>query len=68
MNENIREPARLSPRSGWLTRLVTDLLFLVKSERKWWLLPFFVILLLMTGLLVFVVMTGPLAPFIYPIL
>lgn len=61
MSEQIR-------RVGWFRRLIGDVFFVSKGENKWWLLPFFFILLMLAGLLIFVTLTGPLAPFIYPLL
>ena len=55
-------------RVGWFRRLVSDVLFLVRRDRKWWLLPLILILLFVAGLLAFVTLAGPVAPFIYPLL
>ncbi len=56
------------PRRGWLGRLFGDILFVVKRDKKWWLLPLIVLVLILALLLVFSAVVGPLAPFIYPLL
>ena len=55
-------------RKGWVTRFAGDLFYLANAERKWWLMPLFLLLLILSLLMVFAALTGPLAPFIYPIL
>jgi hypothetical protein len=64
------EPPRttISPRQGWISRLLRDVLFVVQRERKWWLLPLILLVLLLAALLIFAAAAGPLAPFIYPLL
>lgn len=51
-----------------MLKLVLDVFDVVKREKKVWLLPLLLLLLLVAGLFVFVAMTGPLAPFLYPLL
>jgi hypothetical protein len=69
MGEDVhKRPLMMPPRVGWFRKLLTDVFFSIKSEKKWWLLPFIFVLLALAGLLVFVTLTGPLAPFIYPLL
>ncbi len=64
-----KKPAqRLPPRAGWFRRLLGDLFFVAKRDRKWWVLPLIFLLLILGGLLAFAVALGPLAPFIYPLL
>ena len=48
--------------------LIGDLWQLIKRDRKFWLIPLIVILLLVIGLLVLAGSAGPLAPFLYPLL
>ena len=55
-------------RIGWFRRLCADVLFVAKRDKKWWLLPLIVLLLILAGLLVFATLAGPLAPFVYPLL
>lgn len=55
-------------RRGWSRRLLADVLYVVTREKKWWLLPLIALLLMLTGLLIFAAASGPLAPFIYPLL
>lgn len=62
-----KQPVRPA-RRGWLGRLFADMLFVVKRDRKWWLLPLIMLLLILAALLVFSATVGPLAPFIYPLL
>jgi Family of unknown function (DUF5989) len=48
--------------------LIGDMWLLIKRDRKFWLIPLIVILLLVIGLLVLAGSAGPLAPFLYPLL
>ena len=59
---------QLPPRVGWFRRLVADILFVTNRDNKWWLLPLIIVLLIMAGLLAFVLIAGPLAPFLYPVI
>ncbi len=59
---------RLASRSGWFRRLLSDLFFVAKRDKKWWLLPLMVLLLILGALLAFAMALGPIAPFIYPLL
>ena len=61
------KPAR-PRRVGWFRRLVTDVFFVARRDRKMWMLPLIILLLLLAGLLAAAVALGPLAPFIYPLL
>ena len=58
----------LPRRLPWYRRLAQDIVFVVKRDRKWWLLPLLVLLLMLVGLLAVAALSGPLAPFIYPFL
>jgi len=60
--------AGLGKRAPWYRHLAADLLFVSKRDRTWWLLPLIILLLALAGLLTFAAVTGPLAPFIYPLL
>ena len=55
-------------RRGWIGRLVADIMFSVRRDKRYWLLPLIVLLLALAALLVFAVAAGPLAPFLYPLL
>ena len=55
-------------RVPWYRRLAADILFVSRRDRKWWLLPLIVLLLVLAALLTFAAAVGPLAPFIYPLL
>ncbi len=71
ITEPLNEPelkTLLPARRGWFRGLCEDILFVVRRDNKWWLLPLLVVLLLLAALLVFAVLAGPLAPFIYPLL
>jgi len=46
--------------------LVKEFFLFIKHEKKWWLVPFIVVLLLVGSLIVFAG-SSPLAPFIYPL-
>lgn len=50
-----------------LNRLVSDMVFASKRDKKMILLPIGILLLALTLVFVFLTMTGPLAPFIYPL-
>ena len=68
---DVKEKSRhqaLPTRSGWFRRLLGDVFFVAKRDRKWWVLPLIFLLLILGGLLAFAVALGPLAPFIYPLL
>ena len=59
---------RLPARQSWLRRLIVDMAFVTKRDKKWWLLPLVLLLLALAALLAFAATAGPLAPFIYPFL
>ncbi len=63
-----RGVAGLTKRVSWYRRLAADILFVSRRDRKWWLLPLIVLLLVLAALLTFAAAVGPLAPFIYPLL
>jgi hypothetical protein len=58
----------LSRGLGGVRRLIVDLFSMARAEKKWWLLPLVLLLLLIAGLMVAAALTGPLAPFLYPLL
>ena len=62
------EPQKLPRRTGWFRRLYMDILFVAKREKKLWLLPLILLLLILAALLAFATFLGPLAPFIYPLM
>ncbi len=62
-----RGVAGLTKRVPWYRRLAADILFVSRRDRKWWLLPLIVLLLVLAALLTFAAAVGPLAPFIYPL-
>ena len=47
--------------------LVRDFMLFIKHEKKWWLLPLIVVLMIVGALILFA-STSPLAPFLYPAL
>jgi len=55
---------KMQQRPGFLA----DILYVIRRERKLWLIPLLLILFAATGLLLLVGAAGPLAPFIYPFL
>lgn len=59
---------RSANRSGSLLTLLRDVLRASRRERKLWLAPLLLFLMLLGGLLALISLTGPLAPFIYPIM
>ena len=48
--------------------LIGDLWFVIRRERKWWLIPLIVILFGIIGLTLLAGSAGPLAPFLYPLM
>ena len=58
----------LPPRVGWLRRLVGDVFFVAKRDKKWWLMPLIFLLFSLAALIGLATLAGPLAPFIYPLL
>jgi hypothetical protein len=54
-------------RPGWTRRLMADVLFVARRDRKWLLLPLLLLLLLLAALVVAGTALGPLAPFLYPL-
>jgi hypothetical protein len=64
----LRESNLPRRRIGWFRRLMADVFFVAKRDRTWWILPLVLLLFLIGGLLAFVTLAGPLAPFIYPLL
>ena len=60
--------AGLRGRLPWYRRLATDVFYVARRDRKWWLLPLIILLLALAGLLTMASVAGPLAPFIYPLL
>jgi hypothetical protein len=58
----------MAQRRGWFRRFVSDLFVMARTEKKWWLLPLLLLVLAVAGLMVAAALTGPLAPFIYPLL
>ena len=65
MNETADEPEKGSferEADASDPRLIAEFVDLLKYNKKWWLTPIIIIILLMAGL----IMLGPAAPFIYP--
>ena len=63
------DPSRRAVRrSGWFRRMWSDVFFVARRDKTWWMLPLVLLLLVVGGLLAFVTLAGPLAPFIYPLL
>lgn len=58
----------MARRRGWVRRFVSDLFALARAEKKWWLMPLLLLLLVIAALMVAAALSGPLAPFIYPLL
>ncbi len=46
--------------------LAKEFILFIKQEKKWWLIPL-VLVLLLVGVLVVFASSSPLAPFIYPL-
>jgi hypothetical protein len=58
----------LPTRRGWFRRLIGDVFFVTARDRRWWVLPLILLLLILGGILAFAVTLGPAAPFLYPLL
>lgn len=54
-------------RSFW-KELISDIFFAGKKEKKGWLIPLIIVLILLSAILVLGTALGPLAPFIYSFL
>ncbi len=50
---------------SWLRRLMGDVFLVARQDKKWWLVPLILLLLVLAAILVFAVAFGPLSPFIY---
>jgi hypothetical protein len=48
--------------------LISDLWYVIKRERKWWLIPLVIVLFGIVGLMVVAGSAGPLAPLLYPLM
>lgn len=48
--------------------LLSDVWYVVKKERKFWIIPLLALLFAIVGLMLAAGSAGPLAPFIYPLL
>ena len=66
--QELRSPFGPRPRKQGVLKLISDLFAFTAEEKKWWLLPFLIVVLMLAGLLTFVMLSGSLAPFIYPLL
>lgn len=55
-------------RRGRKPSLIGDMWFVIKRERKWWLIPLIVVLFGIVGLMLLVGSAGPLAPLLYPLM
>jgi hypothetical protein len=58
----------LPRRAGWVRRQFSDIVYVAKRDKKWWLLPLLFLLLMLAGLMLIASSSGPLAPFVYPFL
>ena len=65
---NTNAPRGRRSRKGWIGRLLGDALFVVRRDRKWWMVPLLIVLLILTTLFFVAAVSGPLAPFLYPLL
>jgi hypothetical protein len=54
-------------RKRWISRLLADVLFVARRDRKLLLLPLVLLLLVLAAFIVVGTSLGPLAPFIYPL-
>jgi hypothetical protein len=46
--------------------LIKEFFHFIKAEKKWWLIPLILVLLIVGGLILFA-SSSPLAPFVYPL-
>ena len=64
--ENIMEKPPAGPgRRSVFRSLVSDVLFVTRRDKKWWLLPLILLLASLVALFAFAAGLGPLAPFVY---
>jgi len=49
-------------------RILKDVFLVARREKKWWLLPLIVVLVLVSLLGLLSALSGPLAPFVYPLI
>ncbi len=52
--------------SSW-KQLIEDIFFVATRDKKWWLIPLVLFVLVIALVLVIAALAGPLAPFIYPL-
>jgi hypothetical protein len=64
MGNSVSSRPQRRQRTGWLRRLIGDVLFVARRDKKWWLLPLICLLLLLAALLMFAATLGPRAPLI----
>ena len=62
-----RSDFRSRPRTGSWRRVLIDVLFVARREKKLWLSPLILVVLLLAALLAIATLAGPLAPFVYPL-
>lgn len=55
-------------RRGFLKRLIGDVFFVARRDKKWWLVPLVLMMILLGILMLVAASAGPLAPFVYPFL
>lgn len=55
-------------KDGKKSSLLGDMLYVIKRDKKWWLLPLLLIIFALVALLGLVSNAGPLAPFLYPLI
>jgi hypothetical protein len=55
-------------RKSWIGRLLADVVYVARRDKKWWLLPLIVVVLVLAALSLLAASAGPLSPFIYPFL
>ena len=65
MNDRTERRKSPNPRKPGL---ISDMWFVIKRERKWWLIPLVIILFVVVGLMLLAGSAGPLAPLLYPLM
>lgn len=63
-----RATSSARPRRNSVFRLLADVLFVARREKKLWMTPLVIVVLLIAAVLGIAALAGPVAPFIYPLL
>lgn len=51
----------------FIKQLLSDIFYIAKRDKKWWLIPLVLTLIGIGGCIAVATLAGPIAPFIYPL-